>query len=105
VIIDLNMNVIWTPDPATAAKLDTILYLLRGLTAQGLSMSKELDTLTAQVKANTDAEQSAILLLTQLSALIKQNATDPAALNALAAELNTSAAALAAAITANTPAP
>ncbi len=64
----------------------------------------DLTALTNQVKANTDAEASAVTLLNQLSVLIKQNATDPVAIAALADQLKTSATTLAAAIVANTPA-
>jgi hypothetical protein len=64
-----------------------------------------LDDLTAQVAQNTSVEASAVQLIqglaTQLQAAIA--AGNPAALQALAQQLNTSATALAAAITANTP--
>lgn len=63
----------------------------------------DLTDLTAQVAANTDAEQSAIALLNELSALITAAGTDPAALAALADQLRTNAADLGAAIVANTP--
>jgi predicted nucleic acid-binding Zn-ribbon protein len=81
-----------------------ILALFSRVAEGVLVMSQELDTLTQQVKQNSDAEQSAITLLTKLSDLIKQNATDPAALNKLAADLKGSADQLAAAVVANTPA-
>jgi hypothetical protein len=64
-----------------------------------------LDALTAQVTENTDLEQSAILLIQGLADQIANAGTDPAALAALSAKLKSSADALAAAITANTPAP
>lgn len=67
-------------------------------------MAGELQTLTDQVKANTDTEASAVLLLGQLSDLIKQAGTDPAKLAALTQQLDASKEALAAAIVANTPA-
>jgi hypothetical protein len=69
-------------------------------------MSKKLDALTAQVKANTDAEQSAITLLTGLKALLDAAIAsgNPAALTKLSSDLGTSQVALAAAILANTPA-
>ena len=65
-----------------------------------------LDDLTAQVAANTSAEQSAVTLIQGLAAQIAAAVTnnDSAALEALAGQLNSSAAALGAAITANTPA-
>ena len=64
----------------------------------------DLGALQTSVQATTDAEQAAIDLLGQLSALISQNATDPAALQALADQLDTKKNDLAAAIVANTPA-
>ncbi len=85
-------------------KLDRILSFLSVLQQQEKKMAADLTTLTAQVKANTDAEASAVLLLTQLSDLLKSVATDPAKVQARADQLKGSADALAAAITANTPA-
>ncbi len=67
-------------------------------------MGLELDQLTADVKANTDVEASAIALIQGLAAKIDAAKTDPAALTALSASLKSSAAALADAVTANTPA-
>lgn len=65
-----------------------------------------LDDLTAQVAANTSAEQSAVTLIQGLAQQIAAAVAggDSAALEALAGQLNSSAAALGAAITANTPA-
>jgi chromosome segregation ATPase len=77
---------------------------LAALEKEVMRMSQELDALTAQVKANTDAEQSAIDLLGQLSTLIKNNVNDPAALTKLAGDLDASKAKLADAIVTNTPA-
>lgn len=85
-------------------KLDEAIALLRSVIKKENRMSKELDDLTVQVKANTDAEQSAVVLLGQLSALITAAGTDPVKLKQLAADLDTSKQALAAAIVANTPA-
>ncbi len=67
-------------------------------------MSTELDALAAQVKANTDLEESAVTLITGLADQLKSAAADPAAVQALADQLKTSAASLAAAVSANTPA-
>jgi hypothetical protein len=68
-------------------------------------MAGELDALTAQVAANTDAEQSAITLLTSLHQLLADAIAsgDPAKLTALRDQLATSKDALAAAVVANTP--
>lgn len=91
-------------------KLDRILSLLQQVAGSLVTviakenfLATELDTLTAQVQANTDVEQSAIVLIQGLAAQIAANATDPAKLTALSAQLSASATALGAAITANTP--
>lgn len=71
-------------------------------------MSAALDKLTAQVAANTNAEQGAIALIQGLAQEIKDllasNPDDTVALNTLADQLATSAGALGAAVVANTPA-
>jgi len=74
-------------------------------------MSAQLDALTAQVAQNTSVEGSAIQLLTNLgtqltavSAQLAAAGADTAALDGIRTTLATSQAALAAAITANTPA-
>ena len=85
-------------------KMDDLLSRLKILTKQGVQIVKELDDLEVQVKANTDAEQSAIVLLNQLHDLIVAAGTDPAKLKALADSLARSANDLAAAVVANTPA-
>lgn len=64
----------------------------------------DLSALEAAVEANTDAEQSAIALITKIAADLAAAADDPAEVQALADRLNESAAALAAAVVANTPA-
>lgn len=64
----------------------------------------DLTRLTAEVTETTTAIDSAIVLLGQLADLIRANATDPAALDALADQLDTEGNALAAAVVANTPA-
>ena len=67
-------------------------------------MSAELDRLTTEVAETGQVVDSAITLLSQLSDLIRQNATDPAALNQLANDLDAKQNELAAAVAANTPA-
>lgn len=63
-----------------------------------------LDDLTANVTANTSAVNSAIALLQNLKAQLDAAGTDPAKLKALSDTLGANDAALAAAVTANTPA-
>ena len=73
-------------------------------------MALDISKLQAAVANETTVEQSAITLLTTLSAEIQTlinasgNTVDPAALQAIVDSMNTSQAALAAAVTANTPA-
>lgn len=64
-----------------------------------------LDDLQAQVQANTNLEQSAVTLIQGLAKQITDAVAnnDSSALQALASQLNSSAAALGSAITANTP--
>jgi seryl-tRNA synthetase len=65
-------------------------------------MSQEMDNLTAAVKANTDAEDSAIALIQGIAKQLADAKQDPAKIQALADELNAKATALGAAVTANT---
>jgi hypothetical protein len=64
----------------------------------------DLKALQDQVQQTTTVEQSAVTLIQGLATQLAANATDPAAIAQLAQQLKTSSDALAAAITANTPA-
>lgn len=66
-------------------------------------MSESLDRLKQEVAENNTLTGSVITLLENLSQQIRDNAEDPAALNALANDLDAQNAALAAAVEANTP--
>ena len=68
-------------------------------------MSAELDRLTAEVTEMGAVVDSAVTLINGLAQQIRDLATDPAALNGLADELDAKANALAAAVAANTPTP
>jgi pyridoxine 5'-phosphate synthase PdxJ len=85
------------------AKLNLLLAIIARMEQKENEMALSLDALTAQVAANTTVEQSAITLINGLAAQITAAAGDPAKVSALADQLKTSATALAAAITANTP--
>jgi hypothetical protein len=89
---------------ALEAKFGQLLALVSSMLKLEKIMSQELDNLATQVKANTDAEQSAVTLLGNLSDLIKQAGTDPAKLQQLTTDLDASKQKLAEAIVANTPA-
>lgn len=80
-----------------------ILALVAKLTLQGGKIMADLTRLTEEVSENTAVIASAVTLLGQLAALIRENATNPAELNALADQLDLNSAGLAAAIAANTP--
>jgi hypothetical protein len=84
--------------------------LLSALFSGEQLMSAQLDALKDQVTQSTTVEQSAITLITgiasqlaQVSAQLAAAGADTAALDGIRTNLQTSAAALAAAVTANTP--
>lgn len=89
---------------AIGTTLSSIDARLANLETQGTKTMSALDDLTTQVTANTTVEQSAITLIQGIAAQLAAAATDPAKISALSSQLKTSADALAAAITANTPA-
>lgn len=97
--IQLQLNQMQSSLQANKASLTT-------LQTQERSIMAALDDLQSQVTQNTSLEQSAITLIQgiakQLQDAVANN--DSSALQALAQQLNSSAAALGAAITANTPA-
>jgi ABC-type transporter Mla subunit MlaD len=84
--------------------LTSFLGELKSIKKELTHMSAEIDRLTASVAALTTAEQSSNALLAQLSQLIRDNANDPAALNALADSIDADTAEITAAVVANTPA-
>ncbi len=67
-------------------------------------MSAELDALAAQVKATTDVEESAIVLIRGIADQLATCKNEPAKIQALSDTLSASAAKLGASIVANTPA-
>lgn len=66
-------------------------------------MSAEIDRLTASVTALTTVDDSLVTLVANLAQTIRDNATDPAALNSLADKLDAEKQKVADAVTANTP--
>ncbi|MDP2322587.1 MAG: hypothetical protein Q8N51_00975 [Gammaproteobacteria bacterium] len=94
--MNININV-------SEAKSGAIVRLLQQLIQKVNIMSAELDRLTSEVAENGAVIQSAITLLNGLAQQIRDNANDPAALTALADELDANEQALAAAVAANTP--
>ena len=113
------VNMIKKPQPPTAMELlaesrFVLRYLIeelynhRQLLNQILrkeeTIMADLTALTAQVTANTDVEASAVVLIQQIAAQLLAASGNQAAVDALAAQLKSSADALAAAVVANTPA-
>ena len=78
---------------------DTLLQLLE----KENGMSVQLDTLTQEVLETSEVIDSAITLIQGLAAQLTAIKDDPAAIQALADELNAKSEALAAAVQANTP--
>jgi hypothetical protein len=72
------------------------------LTIQGESMAAEMDRLAEEVTQNKDVQASAITLLSNLSARVRDAAGDRTKATALADELDANSNALAAAVAANT---
>ena len=85
-------------------KLDRILQLLRDVRNREVHMSVEMDALKAKVAANTTVVGSAIVLIDGLAQQIRDLKDDPAALLALATELEATNATLAGKVAENTPA-
>ena len=89
-------------------KLSEIILRLAAIEArlaiQGEMTMSAIDDLTTQVAANTSVEASAVQLIQGIASQLSAAGTDPSKLAALTSQLNASAAALSAAILANTPA-
>lgn len=98
--------VLWkaNADSSVGRKLDLIITMLDESKKREKQMASDLTALEAEVARNTEVDQSAILLLQGLAQKIEELKTDPAALQAFADSLRGSSDALAAAVTANTPA-
>jgi len=80
------------------------------LAAQGVELSRQeellmdLNALASEVEQNGAAVDSAVALLSGLSQMLRDQAGDPAAVQALADQIDANTQRLAAAVTANTPA-
>ncbi len=93
----VNLHVHLELSDRAMQKLDTIL-------AQGVSMSAALDKITGEVTETKSIIESAVTLINGLAQQIRDLSEDPAALNALADDLDASSKSLADAVAANTPA-
>lgn len=67
------------------------------------SMSAEIDRLTASVTNLTTVDDSLVALVGNLAQLLRDSASDPAAITALADKLDAEAGKVSEAVTANTP--
>jgi hypothetical protein len=88
----------------SAAADAAILHLLRDIRRKEVIILKEMDDLETQVTGIEAVDQSAVTLIQGIAAQLADAKTDPVKIQALSDRLNASATALAAAITANTPA-
>lgn len=86
-------------DPGLERLIDRLVFVL---TNQLEKIMNILDTLTADVQANSTVTASVQTLITNLVQQIKDAGTDPVALKALTDQLEANNAALTAAVTANT---
>lgn len=77
--------------------------LLLSISAKENVIMADLSALQTAVEATTTVEQSAIELLGQLAQMLRDAATDPAAIQALATQLDSKKAELADAVVQNTP--
>ena len=84
--------------------LAAALIIAAAIFAVGGMIVGSLDRITAEVSEISTVADSAIALLASLAQLLRDAATDPAAINALADQLDAKGNELAAAVTANTPA-
>jgi len=85
-------------------QLSKILYFMREIYHKERHMEKEMKELQDAVERTTAVETSAVTLIQGIAAQLAAAKEDPAAIAALATQLQSQADALAAAITANTPA-
>jgi hypothetical protein len=82
--------------------MDLMFYkLLKKILKKEKQMAGELERLTTEVTETQGAVQSAIILIQGLADYIRLHATDPAALTALADNLDAQQAEIAAAVAAN----
>lgn len=72
--------------------------------AQEAQLMTDLSTLVSEVQANSDAVDSAVVLLTTLADDLEAAGTDQAAIDAVVTQLRTNSQELAEAVVANTPA-
>lgn len=102
--IDFNVNLSGQLLTSAVEKLSLIIALLQSNDGKLTAMTAALDKLTLEVAETKEVMASAVVMIAGLADQIRALKDDPAALEALAGELDGAQAALAAAISANTPA-
>jgi hypothetical protein len=100
-VSDIHIHLHVKPDHEVLARLDAVIHRL-GLMENRIM--KELDDLKVQVAATRTVAQSAITLINGIADRITAAGVDPQALADLTASLKSDDDALAAAVSANTPA-
>lgn len=83
---------------------ERVIKMLRVVNLKENFIMAKIDDVTAAVEAETAVDDSAIVLLNNLTAMIKAAGTDPAKLDALISTINANKQKMADAIVANTPA-
>lgn len=108
-LVTINVNVAGSPEQERLASIERllteILYNQRRQAQESGNMSEQLVRLQAEVEENTEVIGSAVTLIGGLAQQIRDLQDDPAALAALADQLDAQTASLAAAVAANTTQP
>lgn len=100
--IDITLK--WKPDEDTHALLIRMLGKLSHIEELMANTDQVIAALVAKVTEHGTVIESAVTLITGLSAALEAAKDDPAQLQAVIDQVNTQSAALAAAVAANTPA-
>jgi len=101
----MNVNLQLQLDSDIVKSIHNCEYLLTQLVKQGIHIMAQIDDLEASVAKETDVEASAVLLLQQLSQMLKDAIAsgNPARIAAVAATIDANTQRLADAVAANTP--
>jgi len=101
--MNLNVTMLDSSSPIIRDLLARIEKKLDGISAQETKLMAAIDDLESKVAEEGVVQDGAIVLLENLSTMIKAAGTDPVRLNALTTLIDTNKTKLAAAIAANTP--